>query len=399
MTPPAPDVHAPASQAPAGDARRVDVLVVGGGQAGLAAGYHLRRLARDAARGRGGPAPSFAILDAAETPGGSWLHYWDSLRLFSPAETSSLPGWRMPAWPGPDTPSADHVVAYLTEYERRYELPVHRPVTVLEVADAPDGGFAVRTDRGDWHARAVISATGSWTRPFLPHLPGAEDFAGRQLHTVDYRRAEDFAGQRMLVVGGGNSGAQIAADLAPGARALTWATRRPPRWMPDDVDGAALFRVASARVRSSADPGGQAGPDGRENGEHAGVGALGDIVVLPPVRRAREAGLLVARPMPERLTADGAVWADGSHEPLDDVVWCTCFRPALGHLRPLRLTRRGDVPAMRQDPPTASADRAGLFLLGYGDWCGPASATLVGVGAPARATAAAAAEHLRTTEA
>lgn len=391
--PAASDVHVPAPQAPADDVRGVDVLVVGGGQAGLAAGYHLHRLARDAARGRGGPAPSFAILDAADGPGGAWSRYWDSLALFSPAETSSLPGWRMPAWQGPGTPSADHVVAYLAEYERRYELPVHRPVTVLEVADAPDGGFAVRTDRGDWHARAVISATGSWTRPFLPHLPGAEDFAGRLLHTVDYRRAEDFAGERVLVVGGGNSGAQIAADLAPVARSLTWATRRPPRWMPDDVDGAALFRAATARVRSLTDPGAQDGPDGER--EQAGVGALGDIVVLPPVRRARDAGLLAARPMPERLTADGAVWADGSHEPLDAVVWCTGFRPALGHLRPLGLTRRGDVPATAEDPPTASADRPGLFLLGYGDWCGPASATLVGVGASARATVAAAVAHVR----
>ncbi|MFD9127039.1 NAD(P)-binding domain-containing protein, partial [Kitasatospora sp. NPDC059571] len=182
--------------------RRAEVLVVGAGQAGLAAGYYLRRAGLD-----------FAILDASDAPGGAWRHYWDGLHLFSPAAHSSLPGRPMPAGAGQEWPDAPHVVQYLTDYEKRYELPVHRPVRLTAVENAADGGLLARTDDGTWHTRALISATGSWTRPFLPAVPGRGAFAGRQLHTRDYRRAEDFTGQRVVVVGGGNSGAQIAADL------------------------------------------------------------------------------------------------------------------------------------------------------------------------------------------
>ncbi|MET8698017.1 NAD(P)-binding domain-containing protein [Kitasatospora sp. NPDC004723] len=189
-----------------GPERRVQVLVIGGGQAGLAAGYYLRRAGLD-----------FAILDAARTPGGAWQHYWESLRLFSPAAYSSLPGRPMPHQAGQEHPDAAHVVDYLTEYEKRYELPVHRPVHVRTVGEAGDGGLLVRTDDGTWHTRALISATGSWPRPFVPAVPGRETFTGRQLHARDYHRAEDFTGQRVVVVGGGNSGAQIAADLLDSA--------------------------------------------------------------------------------------------------------------------------------------------------------------------------------------
>ena len=197
---------------------RVDVLVVGGGQAALSAGYYLSRAARDARR-NGTEGPVFVLLDGRDQPGGAWVDGWDSLQLFSPAAYSSLPGWPMPGWPmpawtGEGNPSADHVRRYLASYEDRYRLPVRRRVRVRGVTrGSADQPFRVVTDRGTWMCRAVISATGSWSRPFWPVYPGMGDFGGRQLHTADYRRAADFAGQRVVVVGGGNSGAQIAADL------------------------------------------------------------------------------------------------------------------------------------------------------------------------------------------
>jgi putative flavoprotein involved in K+ transport len=334
------------------------VVVIGGGQAGLAAGYHLRRLGLD-----------FAILDAQPTPGGAWQHAWDSLHLFSPAAFSSLPGRPMPLQVGETYPDAGHVVSYLGDYQRRYELPVHRPVRVLGVHR--DGQLLrVETDSGTWRARTVISATGTWWRPFLPAVPGREYFRGRQLHTVEYRNPRDFAGQRVIVVGGGNSGAQIAADLAHDTE-LTWVTQRPPRYLADDIDGRALFDAATARRRAL--------DEGRT--DTGGVASLGDIVAVPPVREARDAGRLKASPMFVRLDRDGVVWADGTRAPVDAVIWCTGFRPALSHLAPLALRGpRGHIATTG----TRAVDEPRLHLLGYGDWTGPASATLIGVGRPAR---------------
>ncbi|MFF8104315.1 ArsO family NAD(P)H-dependent flavin-containing monooxygenase [Streptomyces sp. NPDC016640] len=349
----------------------VDVVVVGGGQAGLAAGYHLRRQGLD-----------FTVLDADPAPGGAWQHMWDSLHLFSPAEHSSLPGRLMPAQPGETYPDAGHVVDYLADYEKRYDLPVQHGTRVDAVR--PDGDYLlVEADTGTWRARAVISATGTWSRPFLPAVPGRSVFTGGQLHTVSYRSPADFAGQRVLVVGGGNSGAQIAADLALDGRIeVTWVTQRPARFLPDDIDGRALFDVATAR-RRALDAG---------RSDTGGIASLGDIVAVPPVRTARDAGLLTAKPMFSQLTGDGAWWADGGEAGVDTVIWCTGFRPALSPLAPLNLRGpRGRIPT----DGTRALGEPRLHLLGYGDWTGPASATLIGVGRPARDAARALTALLR----
>lgn len=350
--------------------RTTQAVVIGGGQAGLAAGYHLRRLGLD-----------FVILDAQAGPGGAWQHAWNSLHLFSPAAYSSLPGRPMPVQTAKTYPDAGHVVGYLTEYERRYEFPLRRPVRVSGVHR--DGQLLrVETDSGSWRTQAVISATGSWWRPFLPAVPGLSDFRGRQLHTVEYRSPRDFAGQKVIVVGGGNSGTQIAADLAYESE-LTWATQRPPRFLADDIDGRALFDAATAR-RRALDEGAT---------DTGGVASLGDIVAVPPVREARDAGLLKASPMFVGLERDGVVWADGTRALADAVIWCTGFRPALSHLAPLGLRGpRGHIPTAG----TRSVEEPRLHLLGYGDWTGPASATLIGVGRPARDAAREIAELLRT---
>jgi putative flavoprotein involved in K+ transport len=365
-----PSAVAAAPRAAGGE---VDVLVVGGGQAALAAGYYLQR-----ARRRGVTGLSFALLDAQPEPGGAWTSGWDSLQLFSPASFSSLPGWPMPAWTGEGNPSGEHVRAYLAAYEDRYELPVHRPVRVSTVIEAGGDGFEVITDRGRWRCRVLVNATGAWGRPFWPSYPGMAEFGGRQLHTVGYRRAADFEGQAVLVVGGGNSGAQIAADLAGRMRGRTvWVTARPPRFLPDDIDGRTLFELATRRVRAAA-----AGETSEQ-----GVGGLGDIVMVPPVLAARRRGDLDAEPMFDRLTPTGVAWDRPSREfEVDAVVWCTGFRPDLRHLTQLPLTRREGLPVTDPVLPSRSVDNPALFLLGYGDWCGPASATLIGVGALARAT-------------
>ncbi|GGG60954.1 monooxygenase [Kocuria dechangensis] len=346
----------------------VDVAVVGAGQAGLAAGYYLRRTGL-----------SFVLLDDQETAGGAWRHTWPSLRLFSPAEYSSLPGRPMPSTAG-GNPGAAQVIDYLADYEARYDLPVRRPVRVRAVHREGDG-FRLETTAGQWHARAVVSATGTWSQPFWPTVPGQRDFRGAQVHSARYGGPDPYRGRRVVVVGGANSGAQIAAELA-GSADLTWCLNGAPHWLPDDVDGRELFRVATARAQALAaglpDPG--------------GVASLGNIVVVPPVKRARDAGLLRPAPMFARFTPTGIAWADGREQEVDAVIWCTGFRPALRHLRPLHVREDDGTVSTRG---TASTKVPGLYLLGYGDWTGPGSATLIGVGPTAKETVAALTAHLR----
>ncbi len=345
--------------------------MVGGGQAALATGYHLRRLGLL-------PGRDVVLLDASATPGGAWSRMWEDLRLFSPAAYSSLPGWPMP--PDPEVgaqgaPSRAHVVDYLTAYEQRYQLAVERPVRVGRVRPAGDRLLLEGTG-APVAARVVVSATGTWDQPFWPAYPGAADFRGTQLHARSYRSPQRYAGRRVVVVGGGNSAAQVLAEVSTTAAATTWVTPRPPRFLPDDVDGRVLFETASARVQAR-----------REGRDHEGVGGLGDIVAVPTVRAARERGALVARPIFSRLTPTGVAWDDGSTLDCDTVLWCTGFRPALRHLAPLGLREPDGTVAVDGPSGTRSVREPRLFLVGYGDWTGPASATLIGVGRTARATA------------
>jgi cation diffusion facilitator CzcD-associated flavoprotein CzcO len=352
----------------------VAAAVIGAGQSGLATAFYLRRAGLT-------PGKDFVVLDAAKTPGGAWTRMWPGLRLFSPASFSSLPGWMMPAWNDAELgyPPRDHVVEYLTAYEQRYGLAVLRPFPVESVARAdadPHGPLLVGAGELLVAARAVISTTGSWDRPFWPSYPGMGAFAGRQLHAADYVTPEEFAGRRVVVVGGGNSAAQILAEVSTVAD-TTWVTARPPRFLPDDVDGRALFATARARIQAL-----------ERGGDHAGVAGLGDIVMVPSVREARARGALEARPMFARLTTDGVQWSDGTTQDVDAVIWCTGFRPALRHLRPLALRAERGHGAVGGRSGTQSLAEPRLFLVGYGDWTGPASATLIGVGRPAREAAA-----------
>lgn len=286
----------------------LDSIVIGAGQAGLATSYYLHKWGLN-----------FQILDAEPSPGAAWRHAWPSLTLFSNSASSNLPGWPMPHHEG--FPPASHVIEYFTCYEQRYDLLVRRPVRVQEVTH--DGeNFHVTTNDECLTARTVVAATGTWSAPFIPFYPGS--FSGRQWHSAVYPGPDPFRGESVAVVGAGNSGAQIAAELVLSGVDTTWFTAKPPRWMPDNVDGRVLFQHNHARLiaimRGEPDPG-------------AGTN-LGDIVVVPPVQRARDEGLLEASPM---------------FCSLDDVeakhlIWCTGFRPALG---PFRTLLNGRTPPSR----------------------------------------------------
>jgi putative flavoprotein involved in K+ transport len=342
--------------------RDARVVVIGGGQAGLATSFYLRRSGLN-------PGEDFVILDAAAQPGGAWAQMWPTLRTFSPTQYSSLPGWMMPPWTGDSGyPLADHVVEYLTHYEKRYELDVRRSVSVGSVSRGDDKHLVVHTGDGDWLAEQVVSATGTWSRPNVATYPGS--FAGRQLHTADYRRTSDFIDQRVLIVGGGNSAAQILAEISLVAE-TTWVTLRSPRFLPDDVDGRALFEIATRRHRA------------RQLGEPdtGGAAGLGDIVMVDSVREARDRDVLHAREPFARLVDHGVRWHDGTESSFDTIIWCTGFRPQLSHLSALGL--RGPDGLIPTDGSQAIKEPR-LQLIGYGDWTGPASATLIGAGRTAR---------------
>lgn len=332
-----------------------DVVIIGAGQAGLSCAYFLRRSGLDV-----------LLLDAGDGPGGAWRHAWNSLTLFSPAAYSSLSGWLMPAVDGDGNPGRDAVIDYLTRYEARYGFRVERPVTVSDVSEEADG-LAVITDHGVYRGRAVISATGTWSNPFIPDYPCRESFTGIQQHSAHYRSPDVFRNRRTIVVGGGNSGAQIVAELSEVTQ-VTWVTMTPPVFLPDDVDGRVLFERASARIL------------GTETGA-APVGGLGDIVMVPPVKAARDRGALTSvRPF-TRIDPDGVTWADGTSSRAEAIVWCTGFRPALDHLRGLGVVEADGTVAVDHG---RSVKQKRLWLAGYGAWCGAASATLMGAARTAR---------------
>lgn len=335
-----------------------DVIVIGGGQAGLSVGYYLRRTGL-----------RYVILDGQSEPGGAWLHGWDSLQLFSPAQWSSLPGWLFPG-KHDRYPTRDEVISYLTQYEERYHLPTIRPVKVTAVRLVASQ-FEIETSVGLFKSRAVVSATGSWENPFIPDYPGREGFEGVQIHSADYRSPAEFDGKTVLIVGAGNSGAQVMAEVSLRTEAI-WATLDEPQYLPDDVDGRVLFDRASEQYRALTGGAGNASKP---------ADLLGHIVMVEPVREARDRDALHSRRPFERFTRTGVVCPDGGETQIDAVIWCTGFRPALEHLRPLGVVNgkgRVDVEGNR------SIKEPRLWLAGYGNWTGFASATLIGVGRTAR---------------
>jgi cation diffusion facilitator CzcD-associated flavoprotein CzcO len=324
--------------------RDVDVVVIGAGQAGLSTAWAL-------ARQGFAPWSGFVVLDAGAAPGGAWQHRWPSLTVGTTHRVHDLPGLAFE----PDADNlraADAVPAYFADYERRFGLPVHRPVRVLGVHRTVDDGFRVETDAGDWTARAVVNATGTWTRPFVPRYPGQELFRGRQLHPVDYRDAGEFTGQHVVVVGGGASAVQLLGEISRVA-STTWVTRRPPVWRegPFDEDAG---RKAVALVE-------EAVREGRRPGSVVGVTGL--LVSTPYIRDALDRGVLERLPMFDRLTEDGVAWADGRNVAADAILWATGFRAALGHLSPLHL--RGPGGGIRMDG-THVAGEPRIHLVGYG---------------------------------
>lgn len=336
---------------------KFDVIVIGGGQSGLAIGYYLRRTAL-----------SYIILDKQSEPGGAWLHTWKSLRLFSPAQWSSLPGMIMTG--GSDYyPTRDVAIAYLKYYEEKYHIPVNRPVEVTQVIKEHDE-FRVEATDDTYFSRVVISATGSFNNPYTPRFECMELFQGEILHSSQYQSPEVFAGKRVAIVGEGNSGAQILAEVSKVTDTI-WITQKEPRFLPDHIDGRFLFDAATQMYEA------------QKIGKEFKPPSLGDIVMVDSVKDARVRKVLGSRRPFEKFTKDSLIWADGSEEKIDVVIFCTGFKPSLKHLETLNVI---NAEGKADTSGTKSKQIEGLWFVGYGNWTGFASATLIGVGRSAKAT-------------
>ncbi|GAA5204418.1 NAD(P)-binding domain-containing protein [Microbacterium jejuense] len=330
----------------------VDVVVIGAGQAGLSAAYHLQR--RGYAPLQAGDLDrTYVVLDANPAPGGAWQHRWSSLRMATVNGIHELPGFAVPP-ADPSAASREVLPAYFAEYEARYALDVRRPVRVRAVRradDHPRGRLVVETDSGTWAARFVINATGTWTRPFWPRYPGQERFRGRQLHVADYVSAEEFRGRRVVIVGAGISAVQLLDEISRVADTF-WVTRSEPDWSDEAFDiPARVAAIAGVedRVRRGLPPG--------------SVISVTGMHWTPWARAAQERGVLVRHPMFSAIEEDGVRMPDGSFERADVIVWATGFRPALDHLSPLRLrTPEGGFRVENG----RSLDEPRLFLIGYG---------------------------------
>lgn len=185
------------------EAERFDTIVIGGGQSGLAVGYHLAE--------RGVP---FIILDAHPRVGDAWRTRWGSLRLFTPAGYDGLPGMRFPA-PRTSYPTKDEMADYLETYAQRFELPVRTGVRVDALARSGDGCFLVAAGDLRFEAGNVVVAMSSDVKPWIPSFASELDPYIRQLHSYEYRNPSQLPDGNVLIVGAGNSGADIAIELAP----------------------------------------------------------------------------------------------------------------------------------------------------------------------------------------
>ncbi|WP_111893599.1 ArsO family NAD(P)H-dependent flavin-containing monooxygenase [Acinetobacter sp. MB5] len=350
----------------------IDVVIIGGGQAALSTAYFLNR-----------KKISFVILDDQNQAGGAWQHAWESLRLFSPNTWSSLSGWLMP--PTAQTyPTRNEVICYLTAYEQRYQFPIIRPVHVDRI-EAQGQYLDVFSGERCWRAKAVVSATGTWSQPNIPEYEGRDVFQGIQLHSAHYQNAEPFQQKKVLIVGGGNSGAQILAEVSKVTETI-WITQTPPQFLSDDVDGRVLFLRATERLKAQ--------QEGRVIEQP--VGGLGDIVMIDSVKEARARGVLHSRSPFQSLTQNAVIWSDGTREDVDAIIWCTGFKASLGHLNHLQILEQNNTVAVEG---TRALKQPNLWLVGYGEWTGAASATLIGVSRTARNTADEIAQYLENWQA
>jgi putative flavoprotein involved in K+ transport len=356
---------------------RIETLIIGGGQAGLVMGYHLRR--------RGRP---FVVLDANERIGDAWRQRWDSLRLFTPARYSGLPGWPLPA-PRLSFPTKDELADYLEAYAARFELPVRTGVRVHGVRRDGDR-YVVTSATGSFEADNVVVASGAHRSPKVPAFAGELDPSIVQLHSFEYRNPTQLREGATLVVGAGNSGAEIAFEVS--RTHPTWLSGRDVGQLPVKHGPNAaryflpLVRFAGHHVLTIRTPiGRKVLPKLKANG-------------APLIRTKRKDLAAAGVELVPRMTRvdDGfPTLEDGRVLDVANLIWCTGFLPDLGWIDldvfgddGLPVHRRGVVP-----------DERGLFFVGLPFQYAATSDVLPGVGRDAEYIAGKIAERVSSIDA
>ena len=325
-----------------------DVAVIGAGQAGLSLGYFLKRQGK-----------RFAVLDAADSIGAAWRTRWESLTLFTPRRYSGLPGLPFPGDPD-GYPTREEVIAYLGRYAETFQLPIELNSEV-EALDRAEGGFVLHLADQSRTADQVVVATGPFQAPFTPEL--AQRLAGDvyQTHAVGYRRPDEVPPGTVLVVGGGNTGFQIAKELAGTHRVvLSVGSRQTP--LPQRLLGRDLFwRLTKARILSIT----------AESRLGSRLRDRDTLIGSSPRELQRRYGVaLKAR----AVEADGCIvrFADSSEVEVDAVIWATGYRPDYSWIKLPVFDEGGRLQHRR-----GVSDVPGLYFLGL-TWQHTRGSALIG---------------------
>lgn len=337
------------------------VVVIGAGQSGLAAADALDRLKVPA-----------VVLEAGDRPVGSWPRYYDSLRLFSPAGFSSMSG--RPFSGDPDRyPARDEVADYLEQYAASVPVEIQTN-TVVTAVRQQDRGFVVFTADGrQLRAAGLVAASGSFSNPHRPIFPGQSGFRGELLHVADYRNPTPYVGRRVIVVGAGDSAAQVANELAPVAD-LTLAARHPLRFIPQRIGGEDVHYWLR-----------ETGFDSLPAQWLSKIGGGSLITDSVGFQQTLADELLDVRPMFIGLDGDEVVWSENEQERIDAIILATGYRPSLDYLRELGAVDGAGAPLHIGG---VSTTHPGLVYVGIEYQRSFASNTLRGVSADAAAVVA-----------
>jgi putative flavoprotein involved in K+ transport len=345
----------------------VPIVIVGGGAAGLSAAVALKHVGLEA-----------VVLDKDRQIGGTWARRYDRLHLHTIRSLSGLAHYPIPRHL-PTYLARDQFVAYLRDYAKHFDLQIVGGCAVRKVRIESDGArpaWLVESDCGDWCCRVVVIATGHYNIPLLPEWPGQAEFQGALAHAAEYRSGRAYASKRVLVIGAGNTGTEIAADLAEqGASFVAISIRRPPPIVPRDPFGTPIQRsgimlsnlppriadrlgrmVAQLALGDLTRYGIGAPAWLPFNARHTPVIDVGFVAEL-------KCGRVHVRPDVARFTPGGVIYQDGRAEDFDAVIAATGFRTGLEQLLdpPGLLDVRG-FPAFASGQPTA---QPGLYFMGY----------------------------------